>query len=88
MAAAQRPASLSTLVEPTTAAAWKSLRSWAVVATQDHAIGTANVRAMAQHAGAWITEVAASHVVMLSQPEVAVRVIRSAAASLKPLLPM
>jgi pimeloyl-ACP methyl ester carboxylesterase len=84
MAVAQRPASLSTLVEPTTAAAWKSLPSWAVVATRDHAIGTANVRAMAQHAGASITEVAASHVVMLSQPEVVVRVIRSAAASLKP----
>jgi pimeloyl-ACP methyl ester carboxylesterase len=84
MAAAQRPASLSTLVEPTTAAAWKSLPSWAVVATRDHAIGTANVRAMAQHAGASITEVAASHVVMLSQPDVVVRVIRSAAASLKP----
>jgi hypothetical protein len=39
---------------------------------------------MARHAGASITEVAASHVVMLSQPEVVVRVIRSAAASLKP----
>ena len=83
MAAAQRPASLSTLVEPTTAAAWKGLPSWAVVATQDHAIGTANVRAMAQHAGAHIIEVPASHVVMLSHPDVVVRTIRIAAASLR-----
>src|SRR3984893_16788334 len=84
MAAAPRPASLTVLVGPTTAAAWKSLPSWAVVATRDHAIGTANARAMAQHAGASLTEVAASHNDMLTQPEVVVRVIRSTAAPLKP----
>jgi len=79
MAATQRPASLVTLVEPTTAAAWKSVPSWALVATEDHAIGTANVRAMAHHAGAKIVEVRASHAVMISRPDVVVRLIRTAA---------
>ncbi len=79
MAASQRPASLVTLVEPTTAAAWKTVPLWALVATEDHAIGAANVRAMAQHAGAQIVEVRASHVVMISHPDAVVRLIRTAA---------
>jgi pimeloyl-ACP methyl ester carboxylesterase len=79
MAAGQRPASLVTLGEPSAAAAWKTIPAWALVATRDNAIGTANLRAMAQHAGAQVVEVNASHAVMLSQPDAVVRLIRTAA---------
>ncbi|MND06933.1 hypothetical protein D3C83_286190 [compost metagenome] len=52
-----------------------------MVATGDHVIGAANVRYMAQHAGARITEVNASHAVMVSQPKVVADVIEAAAAA-------
>ena len=81
MAATQRPASLVALGEPSAAAAWKTIPAWALVATQDNAIGTANVRAMAKHAGAQIVEVDASHAVLVSQPDAVVRLIRTAAHS-------
>ncbi len=42
--------------------------SWAVVATGDRAAGTDVVRSMAERAGATITEVEGSHVIMVSQP--------------------
>ena len=79
MAASQRPLSAQALFEPSAAAAWQTIPSWALVATQDNAIGTANVRAMAQHAHAHIVEVAGSHAVLLSRPDAVVRLIRAAA---------
>jgi pimeloyl-ACP methyl ester carboxylesterase len=79
MAASQRPASLVTLGEPSGAAAWKTIPAWALVPTRDNAIGTANLRTMARHAGAQTVEVSASHSVMLSEPEAVVRLIRTAA---------
>ena len=51
------------------APAWKDLPSWAVVATSDKAAGTDVVRSMAERAGATITEIEGSHVIMISQPE-------------------
>ena len=51
------------------------------LATHDDAIGTANLLAMAQHAGAQIVKVDASHVAMISQPDAVVRLIRAAANS-------
>ena len=79
MAVTQRPASLVTLGEPSAAAAWKTIPAWALIPTRDNAIGTANLRAMARHAGAQTVEVAASHSVMLSEPDAVVRLIRTAA---------
>jgi hypothetical protein len=61
--------------------AWKSLPSWAVVATGDKAAGTDVIRAMAQRAGATITEVEGSHVIMISQPQVVTDVILTAVAA-------
>ncbi len=81
MAATQRPASLVAFGEPSAFAAWKSIPSFALVATEDNAIGTANVRAMAQHAGAHIVEVRASHAVLVSQPNAVVRLIHTAAGA-------
>ena len=79
LAAAQRPVSLNVATEPSEFAAWHTVPSFAIVATQDNAIGTANELAMAQRAHAQTVEVQASHFVMISQPEAVVSVIESAA---------
>jgi len=55
--------------------AWKTLPAWAVVATGDKAAGADVVRSMAERAGATITEVEGSHVIMISQPQVVTDVI-------------
>ena len=69
MAATQRPVAESAFSEPNGTPAWKSLPSWAVVATGDKAAGADVTRSMAERAGATITEVESSHVIMVSQPE-------------------
>jgi pimeloyl-ACP methyl ester carboxylesterase len=81
MAATQRPIAAGAFSEPCGVPAWKSLPSWAVVATSDKAAGTDVIRAMARRAGATITEVEGSHVVMISQPQVVTDVILSAIAA-------
>jgi pimeloyl-ACP methyl ester carboxylesterase len=81
MAATQRPVSERAFTEPTRRPAWKSLPSWAVVATGDKAAGTDVVRSMAERAGATIIEVEGSHVIMISQPQVVTEVILSAIAA-------
>ena len=78
MAASQRPAAMAGFGEKTGAPAWKMLPSWAVVATADRAAGTDVVRSMAQRAGAQITEVDASHVAMISNPDVVADVVLAA----------
>lgn len=60
------------------AAAWKSLPSWAVVATSDNAIPPDAERHMAARAGAQTIEVDASHSIALSQPTAVADLIRSA----------
>jgi pimeloyl-ACP methyl ester carboxylesterase len=81
MAATQRPVSAFGFVEPNGTPAWKSLPSWAVVATGDKAAGSDVVRHMAERANASITEVDASHVVMISQPRAVTDVILEALRS-------
>jgi len=49
-----------------------------VVASSDKVIGTDAVRSMAERAGATITDVEGSHVIMMSQPEIVVDVILTA----------
>src|SRR5215212_6133125 len=69
MAATQRPVAELAFSEPSGAPAWKTLPSWAVVATGDKAAGSDVVRSMAERAGAMIIEVEGSHVIMMSQPQ-------------------
>jgi pimeloyl-ACP methyl ester carboxylesterase len=78
--AIQRPVSELAFSEPSGAPAWRRLPSWAVVATEDRAAGTDVVRAHAERAGAQITEVDGSHVIMVSKPDVVTDVIESAIA--------
>jgi pimeloyl-ACP methyl ester carboxylesterase len=81
MAATQRPVADLAFGEPTTAAAWKHLPSWAVVASGDKAAGADVIRSEAERAGAKITEVEGSHVIMISQPQTVTDVILEALAS-------
>jgi len=81
MAATQRPFAELAFSEPSGVPAWRNLPSWAVVATGDKAVGSDVVRSMAERAGATITEVDASHVPMMSQPEVVTDVILTALAA-------
>jgi pimeloyl-ACP methyl ester carboxylesterase len=81
MAATQRPVAELAFSEPSGPAAWKNLPSWAVVATGDKAAGSDVVRSMAKRAGATITEVEGSHVIMISQPRAVTDVILQALAA-------
>jgi pimeloyl-ACP methyl ester carboxylesterase len=77
----QRPITLSANTTPSSAAAWKTLPSWAVVGTEDRVIPPDTQRHMAERAGATITEVAGSHVSMVSHPQVAIDAILAAVAA-------
>jgi pimeloyl-ACP methyl ester carboxylesterase len=81
LAATQRPVAELAFSEPTGAPAWKQLPSWAVVATGDKAAGTDVIASMAKRAGATITEVEGSHVIMISQPQAVTDVILDAVAT-------
>jgi pimeloyl-ACP methyl ester carboxylesterase len=80
MAATQRPVSELAFSEQSGPPAWKTLPSWAVVATGDKAVGTDAARSMAQRAGADITELEGSHVIMISQPQAVAEVIETVIA--------
>jgi len=54
---------------------------WTVVATGDKAAGADVIRAQAQRAGADISEVDGSHVIMISQPQAVTDVIVTAATA-------
>jgi pimeloyl-ACP methyl ester carboxylesterase len=81
MAVTQRPFSASSFGDPTTAAAWRTIPSYGVVAGKDKAIPASVERFEYQRAGAKkVVEVKdASHVVMISNPGVVERLIEQAA---------
>src|SRR5215831_11650519 len=58
--------------------AWRSKPSWYIIAKNDRTIQPDCERFLAKRMGATTTEVASSHVVMLSQPQVVIDVIRNA----------
>src|SRR5689334_15182325 len=59
--------------------AWKSKPSWYIVAKNDRTVHPDLERFFAKRMGAKVTEVASSHVPMLSHPDVVIDVIRAAA---------
>ncbi len=79
--ATQRPIAESAFSEPGGPPAWKDRPSWTVVASGDKAAGADVVRSQAERAGATITEVEGSHVIMISQPEAVTDVIMEAVAA-------
>jgi pimeloyl-ACP methyl ester carboxylesterase len=78
LAADQAPLATIALTQPSGVPAWKTIPSWAVVGTADHAIPPALQLAMAENAHARITEVNAPHLAMISDPGVVTSVILQA----------
>ena len=79
MAAEQRPIAAAAFADASGPVAWKTLPSWAIVATEDVGAGTDIVRSMAERAGARITELQGSHAIMISQRRAVADLILEAA---------
>ncbi len=80
MAATQRPVTDAALSEPSTAAAWKTLPSWAIYGTGDLNIPPEAMAFMADRANSVTTVVdGASHVLLISHPDKVASVIEAAA---------
>ena len=82
--ATQRPFDADSFTYPTTAAAWKTIPSWGLVAGQDKAIPPACERWMYGRANARkVVEVPnSSHVAMISHPKIVADLIRDAAEAI------
>jgi pimeloyl-ACP methyl ester carboxylesterase len=81
LGASQRPVAASAFDEKSGVPAWKTLPSWAVVATGDKAAGADVVLMMAKRANADIVELEGSHLIMISQPQAVTDVILGALRS-------
>jgi pimeloyl-ACP methyl ester carboxylesterase len=78
-AVAQRPVAASVFGDKATEAAWKTIPSWDLIATQDNAITPDAQRFMAKRAHAHTVEVKSSHAVTLSHPDAVTRLVEQAA---------
>lgn len=79
LAAVQRPLSATAFGDSVTAAAWRSLPSWALISTQDRGIPAELQRFQAERAGSHTVEVRSSHLPLHSHPDAVAGLIRSAA---------
>ena len=79
LAATQVPPAAAAFETPVSQPAWRTRRSWYVLATEDRVIPPAAQRKMATRAKAPITEVAGSHAVYISQPKAVADAIDAAA---------
>ena len=79
MAMTQRPITQAALDEKATVAAWTEKPVWDLIATKDLNIPPAAQRFMAKRANAHTTEVAASHAVAVSHPDLVANIIEKAA---------
>jgi pimeloyl-ACP methyl ester carboxylesterase len=80
LAISQRPVAATAFDDPATAAAWRAKPSWAVYGTADRPVAPALHRFSYERAGSKVTEVeGASHLLMLSQPDIVAGVISEAA---------
>jgi pimeloyl-ACP methyl ester carboxylesterase len=77
--ATQIPASTSLFADKSDVPAWKQKPSWYIVAMDDKAIHPDLERFMSKRMKATTTEIASSHVVMLSHPKEVVKIIETAA---------
>jgi pimeloyl-ACP methyl ester carboxylesterase len=79
MAISQRSISATAFDDPATAAAWRATPSWAVFGTADQPVAPGLQRFAYDRAGSTVTEVeGASHLLMMSQPDIVAGVIREA----------
>ncbi|MFB7780994.1 alpha/beta fold hydrolase [Streptomyces bauhiniae] len=75
LAASQRPLAGLAFGEKATAAAWKTKPAWGIVSSSDTTINPEVERFGYRRAGVEVTEIDASHLVMLSHPDEVVDVI-------------
>lgn len=78
IAATQRQVSTVALEAKAGEASWRTIPSWALIATADRNIPPAAERWMARRAGSRTTEVDASHAVAVSRPAVVTDVVLDA----------
>jgi pimeloyl-ACP methyl ester carboxylesterase len=83
MAATQRPGALATLGEPSGVPAWKTIPSWYLVASQDHAIPAAAERFMAARMHAHTVQIDSSHAAMVTHPGAVTDLILNAARAVR-----
>jgi pimeloyl-ACP methyl ester carboxylesterase len=81
MAATQKPVHGSVFTASVPGAAWKTIPSWYVVASEDRAINPQLERLYAKRIGATTTEIKSSHVPFLSHPKEVAKVIEAAAVA-------
>jgi pimeloyl-ACP methyl ester carboxylesterase len=81
MADSQLPWGVGALEGAISDPAWRSRPSWYLVATDDRMIPPPAQRAMAERAGATVTESPGSHSVYVSRPEAVAELIKTAAAA-------
>jgi len=79
MADSQVPWGLDALAGAATEPAWRTRPAWYLVATNDHMIPPPAQRAMAERAGATVTETPGSHAIYVSNPAAVAAVIAQAA---------
>lgn len=79
MAHAQMPVAAAVFNTKLTAAAWRDKPSYAIIATEDRALDPDRARWMARRAGSKVTELKASHAVLITQARAVARVIETAA---------
>jgi pimeloyl-ACP methyl ester carboxylesterase len=77
----QRPITLGANTVGSGAPLYKTMPSWTVVGTEDNVIPPDTQRHMAERAGATVSEVAGSHVSMVSHPQAAIDAILAAVAA-------
>jgi pimeloyl-ACP methyl ester carboxylesterase len=83
MAHSQMPVAGAAFNAKLTTAAWHDKPSYAIIATEDQALDPEVARRMAKRAGSQVTEVNASHAVLITQPLAVARVIEAAARSIR-----
>jgi pimeloyl-ACP methyl ester carboxylesterase len=81
MADSQVPWGVAALEGAVSEPAWRLKPSWYLVASDDRMIPPPAQRAMAERAGAAVTEIAGSHSVYVSQPDAVAALIAQAAAA-------
>jgi pimeloyl-ACP methyl ester carboxylesterase len=81
LAHSQVPWGVDALAGVVSEPAWRVTPSWYLVATDDHMIPPPAQRAMAERAGATVSEVAGSHAIYESQPAAVADLIKQAASA-------
>ena len=81
LAASQTPLGLQAVSGLIMTAAWKTKKSYYIIASDDHMISPADERLMAKRAKSVQFEIKASHAVYISQPDKVARVIEEAASN-------